>query len=126
MNALALFRVTAVSAALTAAAAALVACIGWFVFERFGAITTILMFTFLSLLLVLGFAGMVTGSLAVSQDTTHPVSLAVAAAVLQYLIIVAGSYAMALQDEIRFISLLVIPVAAIRAAHAIHRQRNRT
>lgn len=115
MMVISLFRITVTAALLTAIAAGISTLVGWLVFQFFGAVTMVFLYTTLNLLLVLGFAGMVIGSLAASRESEFPVSLAIAASTVFIAVVMLVSSAFTFEDILRPLALIILPVAAVRA-----------
>lgn len=119
-----LMQITAISAAMTALAAAGAILIGWLVFTCFGAVTMVFLFVALNLALLFVFAGMVVGSLAAAHEREHPVAMAISAgALLCALLMLAVSGTLLDSNVVNAFVPLLIPVAAIRAWRVGNRQR---
>jgi hypothetical protein len=116
MIALRLLRVVALSTALTAAAAALLALVGWFVLNLFGAVTAVLLYAALNLVLLIGLAGVITGKVAASSEREHPVALALSAAAVLYLVILVIARWAEVFEPVAAFALLVLPMAAVSAS----------
>ena len=123
MIALTLLKVTTLSAALTAVAAALITLVGWVVFSYFGAVTMIFLCIGLNLLLLLGFAGMVVGRLSARFEAKHPVSLAIAAGALLSIAMTMAASATDLRETVMILAPIILLVAAMRAWRAKNRTR---
>jgi hypothetical protein len=123
MMAIGFLRITGIAALLTAAAAGLSALIGWLVFTTFGAVTMIFLYIALNLVLVLGFAGMVIGSLAVTHAPDSPEHVAIASATVICLAVMAVGTWLQLAEVLHPLAPIILPVAGIRAWFEKKRQR---